>query len=138
MKIDGKMNVARYQKIQADNLHSSARKLRMGCSWTFQHDNPKHKAKLTLQWLTQKKVKVLEWPSQSPDLNIIEPLWGDLKCKVHSRRPKTLHDLGAFCQDEWAAIRPAKIWGFIDNYYKRLDVFNLLHVIDAKGGNTQY
>uniref|UniRef100_A0AAY5KSX7 Tc1-like transposase DDE domain-containing protein n=1 Tax=Esox lucius TaxID=8010 RepID=A0AAY5KSX7_ESOLU len=53
------MNAACYQKILADNLHSSAQKLRMGRSWTFQHDNdPKHKAKLTLQWLQQKKMKV--------------------------------------------------------------------------------
>uniref|UniRef100_A0AAY5KGD4 Tc1-like transposase DDE domain-containing protein n=1 Tax=Esox lucius TaxID=8010 RepID=A0AAY5KGD4_ESOLU len=83
-------------------------KLLMGRSWTFHHDNDiKHKAKLTLQWLQQKKVKVLEWPSQSPDLNIMEPLWGDVKWAVHARRPKTLHDLEAFCQDKWAAITPA-------------------------------
>uniref|UniRef100_A0AAY5L4E2 Tc1-like transposase DDE domain-containing protein n=1 Tax=Esox lucius TaxID=8010 RepID=A0AAY5L4E2_ESOLU len=106
----------------------------MGRSWTFLDDNdPKHKAKLTLQWLQQKKVKVLEWPSQSPHLNIIEPLWGDLKRAVHARSPKTLHDLEAFCQDEWAAIPPARIQGLTDNYYKRLHA-----VIDAKGGNTQY
>uniref|UniRef100_A0AAY5JZU6 Transposable element Tcb1 transposase n=1 Tax=Esox lucius TaxID=8010 RepID=A0AAY5JZU6_ESOLU len=56
VKIDGKLNAACYQKIMADNLHSSARKLRMGPSCTFQHNNdPKHKARLTLQWLQQKK-----------------------------------------------------------------------------------
>uniref|UniRef100_A0AAY5L3H4 Tc1-like transposase DDE domain-containing protein n=1 Tax=Esox lucius TaxID=8010 RepID=A0AAY5L3H4_ESOLU len=101
----------------------------MGRSWTFQHNNhPKHKA---LQWLQQKMVKVLEWPSQSPDLNIIEPLWGDLKRSVHARRPKTLHEMEAFCQNERAAIPPARIRGLIDNYYKGLHA-----VIDDKGGNT--
>uniref|UniRef100_A0AAY5K6K3 Tc1-like transposase DDE domain-containing protein n=1 Tax=Esox lucius TaxID=8010 RepID=A0AAY5K6K3_ESOLU len=104
----------------------------MGHSWTFHHDNdPKHKAKLTLQWLQQKTVNVLEWPSQSPDLNIIKPLWGDLKHAVHARRRKTLHDLDSFCQDEWVAIPPARIPDLIDNYYKILHTF-----INAKVGNT--
>uniref|UniRef100_A0AAY5L4Z8 Tc1-like transposase DDE domain-containing protein n=1 Tax=Esox lucius TaxID=8010 RepID=A0AAY5L4Z8_ESOLU len=65
VKIDGKMNEACDQKKLADNLHSSAQKLCIGRSWTFQHDNEtKHKAKLTLQCLQQKKVNVLEWPSR--------------------------------------------------------------------------
>lgn len=44
MKTDGKMNVACFQKILAEKLHSAARKLRNGRSLTFQHDNDdKHK-----------------------------------------------------------------------------------------------
>ncbi|KAI4883137.1 hypothetical protein NFI96_020587 [Prochilodus magdalenae] len=38
--------------------------------WVFQHDNdPKHTARATKEWLRKKPFKVLEWPSQSPDLN---------------------------------------------------------------------
>lgn len=36
----------------------------------FQHDNvPKHSVKMTSAFLKKKKVKVLDWPSVSPDLN---------------------------------------------------------------------
>ncbi len=47
-----------------------ARALKMGRGWVFQHDNdPKHTAKATKKWLKKKHIKVLEWPSQSPDLH---------------------------------------------------------------------
>ncbi len=42
----------------------------MGHGWVFQHDNdPKHTAKATKEWLKKKHIKVLELPSQSPDLH---------------------------------------------------------------------
>ncbi|XP_061652458.1 39S ribosomal protein L37, mitochondrial isoform X3 [Phyllopteryx taeniolatus] len=101
----------------------------MGHTWIFQHDSdPKHKPKSTCHWLQQNKVKVLEWSSQSPDLNIIEPLWEDLKCAIHTRQPKNLQELEAFCQGEWVALPSEKIKSFIHNYHKRLQA-----VIDVKG-----
>ncbi len=49
-----------------------ARALKMGRGWVFQHDNdPKHTAKATKEWLKKQHIKVLEWPSPSPDLNTI-------------------------------------------------------------------
>ncbi len=51
----------------------TARALKMGRGWVFQHDNdPKHTAKATKKWLKKKHIKVLEWPSQYPNLNPIE------------------------------------------------------------------
>lgn len=75
-------------------MHSSAWKLQMWRTWTFQHDNDaKQKAKLACHWLQQNKVT---W--QSPDLNIIEPLWGDLKLAVHARQPKKYRNWRLFAR----------------------------------------
>jgi transposase len=47
------------------------------------HDNAlPHTAKKTLAFLRKEKVKVLELPPQSPDLNLIENLWGIMKKRL--------------------------------------------------------
>ena len=42
-------------------------------AWVLQMDNdPKHTSKVVAKWFKENKVKLLEWPSQSPHLNPIE------------------------------------------------------------------
>ncbi len=77
----------------------------MGRGWVFQHDNdPKHTAKATKEWLKKKHIKVLMWPSQSPDLIPIENLWSKLKVRVAKRQPRNLNDLERICKEEWDKI----------------------------------
>jgi hypothetical protein len=71
--IDGKMNSQVYQDILQENVRLSVRQLKLKRSWVIQQDNDsKQRSKSTKEWLQQKKIYLLEWPSQSPDLN---PIW---------------------------------------------------------------
>uniref|UniRef100_A0A3Q3Q010 Uncharacterized protein n=1 Tax=Monopterus albus TaxID=43700 RepID=A0A3Q3Q010_MONAL len=79
--------------------------LSQGRGWVFQHDNdPKHTAKATKDWLKKKHIKVMEWPSQSPDLNPIENLWRELKVRVAKHQPRNINDLERICKEEWVKI----------------------------------
>ncbi len=95
----------------------------MGRGWVFQHDNDtntKHMAKATKEWLKKKFIKVLEWPSQSPDLNPIENLRRELKVRVAKRQPRNLNDLERICKEEWDKIPPEMCANLVANYRKRL------------------
>ncbi|KAK3563022.1 hypothetical protein QTP86_013282 [Hemibagrus guttatus] len=101
--INGTMNSAIYQKILKENVRPSVCDLKLKRTWVLQQDNdPKHTSKSTSEWLKKNKMKTLEWPSQSPDLNPIEMLWHDLKKVVHARKPSNVAELQQFCKDEWA------------------------------------
>uniref|UniRef100_A0AAZ3P838 Transposase n=1 Tax=Oncorhynchus tshawytscha TaxID=74940 RepID=A0AAZ3P838_ONCTS len=70
------MNGMKYREILYENLLLSAQDLRLVRKFTFQQDNnPKHTAMRTQEWLRDKSLNVLEWPSQSPDLNLFKNLF---------------------------------------------------------------
>ncbi|KAK3538860.1 hypothetical protein QTP86_018780, partial [Hemibagrus guttatus] len=119
--INGTMNSAVYQKILKENVRPSVCDLKLKRTWVLQQDNdPKHTSKSTSEWLKKNKMKTLEWPSQSPDLNPIEMLWHDLKKVVHARKPSNVAELQQFCKDEWAKIPPQRCNRLIASYGKRL------------------
>ena len=68
--IEGTMNANMYCDILKQSMIPSLR--RLGSRAVFQHDNvPKHTSKTTTALLKKLRVKVMDWPSMSPELNPI-------------------------------------------------------------------
>jgi len=67
----------------------------------FQQDGaPCHKFILVTSFLDNSKICVLsDWPPVSLDINIIEPLWADLKARVSSCRPTNIEELWRSCEE---------------------------------------
>ena len=64
-----------------------------GNNWRLVMDNdPKHTSLLPKQWIKKNVPNEMPWPSQSPDINTIENLFGWLEQKIVKRGPKTIRD----------------------------------------------
>ncbi len=111
-------------KIQLFGINSTRR--------VWRRRNAAYDPKNTLPTV-KKHIKVLEWPSQSPDLNPIENLWRELKVRVAKRQPRNLIDLERICKEEWNKIPPEMCANLVANYKK-----HLTSVIANKGFATKY
>ncbi len=60
-------------------------------------------------FLKKNRVKVIQWPSMSPDLNPIEHLWVILKRQVEHHSPSSIQSLKEVILEEWKKDRSGKM-----------------------------
>lgn len=77
----------------------------------FQQDGAKsHSAVQVRNYLNRKRVTYIDdWPPYSADLNMIEPLWKELKQRIGEKCPMTLEELQVAAKEAWAEIPQAVI-----------------------------
>ncbi len=132
--LKSKVNAAIYQKIVEHFMLPSADKLYGDADFIFQQDlAPAHTAKGTKSWFNDHGVTVLDCPTNKPDLNPIENLWGIVKKKMRVTRPNNADDLKAAIKATWSSITSEQSHRLIDSMPCCIDA-----VIHAKGGPTKY
>jgi len=135
--IEGRMNAEDYTHIlNTDFLDTLEHYGLEADNIIFQQDNdPKHTSRLATQWFENNGIDVLDWPAQSPDLNLIEYLWWHLKRKLaeYENEPTSMHELWVRVEAEWEKIPKQVCLGLIESMPKRIAA-----VLEAKGGYTKY
>ena len=102
----------------------------------FQQDNaPAHVSKACIAEFERQGIRLLEWPSQSCDLNPIENLWALVKQKikrntVETRQEAILSFIGVWNRDPDMLVLCQKL---VDSMPHRVDA-----VLAAKGGHKNY
>lgn len=125
--VNGTVNSNKYQDLLQMNLLTVARVIG-GRNWTFQQDNaPCHASKSTKEWFERKNIRVLDWPSLSPDLNPIENLWGTLSRRVYrnGRQFDTVEELKTAITEEWERLSIPEMQTLISSMPNR--IFNVIH-----------
>ncbi len=87
----------------------------------------------TTALLKKLRVKVMEWPSMSPDLNPIEHLWGILKLKVEEHKVSNIHQLRDVVMQEWKRTPVVTCEALVNSRPRRVKT-----VLENNGGHTKY
>ncbi len=88
-----RMNSEVYRDILSAQIQLNAAKLIGWCVIVQMHNDPKHTAKATQEFLKVKRWIFLQWSSQSPDLNLIEHAFHLLKTQLNVERPTNKQQL---------------------------------------------
>jgi hypothetical protein len=121
-----------------DQVHPMCQTLFPEGDAIFQDDNaPIHTARIVKNWHEEhdSELEHMNWPPQSPDLNIIEHLWCTLEQQVRNRYPppSCLDELEKVLMEEWLKIPIEQVKKLYDSIPRRIEA-----VLKAKGGPTPY
>lgn len=132
--IKERMTGAVYTAVLDEALPLSLEKLGLNRQFMLQQDNdPKHTSKVAQEYFKRKRISVLEWAPQSPDMNPIENLWSIFKRQLPRYNRLSKQECFNTIKSAWNAIDPELTKSLVESMPRRLQA-----VIDAKGGPTKY
>ncbi|GBO34693.1 hypothetical protein AVEN_175958-1 [Araneus ventricosus] len=94
-----------YLDILKQNLKQSAEKMGILPHYKFYQDNdPKHNAHICRLWALYHCIQVIRTPTQSPNLNPIENIWGHLNNRIRKFKISSKNELREKLMSEWDKI----------------------------------
>jgi transposase len=133
--IDQRLNSSGYQTLLENHLLPVARRLG-GENWVFQQDNASiHNSGSTRKWFREKNMRVIDWPSRSPDMNPIENLWGIIVREVYrgGQQFNSIPELKNAIKNAWYKVPDETREKLVNSMENRI-----FELIRKNGGHTKY
>jgi hypothetical protein len=94
----------------------------IGDDFILMDDNARpHRARIVNEYIQQETIERMDWPANSPDLNLIEHAWDILQCRISNRQnqPNSLQELADTLVDEWSRIPQVEFQTLIRSFPNR-------------------
>lgn len=133
--LEGKQTAQSYKTLLEMERSNITEKMQ-DSNWILQQDNaPIHTARLVKTWLEDEHIVVLPWPACSPDLNIIENVWGWLVKQIYEggRQFDSRNQLIEAIKAAWEQLSLDYIRRLYESLPRRL-----CEVLENRGGHTHY
>ena len=106
----------------------------VGSHRLMQDNDPKHTSRVAQEFYAASGINWWRTPAESPDMNLIENVWHELKEYIRREiKPTTKEQLVQGIKEFWATVTPHKCCRYISHLNKVLP-----KVIEKQGGATGY
>ena len=94
----------------------------------LQFDNdPKHRSLKALKFYKENNIKIIDWPSNSPDLNPIENIWAKIKNKICWQEFDNINKLRKRVEKEWDSLTKKNLQIYSNSMNNRIESCLLLN-----------
>ena len=120
---DGIMNATRYGDILKASLVPLIRKPYPEGPRLYQDNDPKHTSKYIQQFFQMNRINWWRSPVKSPDLNLIEKVWGSMKTYLRDKhKPRNLEQLKKGIRAYWKRLTPEVCTRYTDHLQRVMPV----------------
>lgn len=130
------LNSGKYMQV-IRQARADIMRLFQGHPFYFQQDGASpHTSRLTMKFLHQRFNHIIppqDWPPNSPDLNPIENLWGNIQYKLDEFDCPSARQIRTIIEEVWTSTKLEECKNLVDSMPARLQ-----QCLDRKGGWTDY